>query len=229
MLVNPPASFERDGWVIECEPVGIRVDSLGVELVPAVMTDEFDHHLRELLDDAVTDTPEPAPAARVGGDDWDVELRVLGQVDAVGTVEHLSPLELELAIYLAFNRDGATSDTIRTMLWPEGRAPKTFRNLVYTVRRKLGTGPDGEPYLSPIDPYGRYRLSPRVTTDWERFQHLAAHGDKHTNQQARGLIRGPAFQATTGYTWAFNDNTARIIDDTIADFHRDRYALSRTP
>ena len=63
----------------------------------------------------------------------------LGQVRCVGSKEPLTPTELHLAIYLAFNRNGANSDTIATMVWPNGAAQRTITNTMASLRRKLGT------------------------------------------------------------------------------------------
>src|SRR5690606_37320443 len=71
---------------------------------------------------------EPVPEAVEDEADWDVELKVLGQVRAVGTVEPLSPTELHLAIYLAFHRNGQNADTIATVVWPQGCAKRTVTN-----------------------------------------------------------------------------------------------------
>jgi nucleoid-associated protein YgaU len=170
--------------------------------------------------------------------DWDVELKVLGQVRAIGTKEPLSPTELHLAIYLAFNRHGENADTIATMLWPKGVAARTVTNAMASLRRKLGTGADGE----ALFPLGRdhqytYRLSGRVVTDWDRFVALVDDARRREDEieeaqlldEALGLVDGPPFRAATGYSWAYSDGTATLICDTVravaaraVDLHRSR-------
>jgi hypothetical protein len=156
-------------------------------------------------------------------EEWDVELKVLGQVRAVGTKQPLTPTELHLAIYLAFHRNGENSDTIATMVWPKGAAPRTITNAMAGVRRKLGTGADGE----MLFPLGRdnqyvYRLSRRVVTDWDRFIAMARRADTLSDEQsvnvldaALELVDGPPFRAASGYSWAYSDGTATLMIETV--------------
>ena len=132
--------------------------------------------------------PAPNSTAQLD-DDWDVELKVLGQVRSVGTKEPLTPTELHLAIYLAFHGNGQNSDTISAMVWPKGAAPRTITNTMASLRRKLGTGTDGE----MLFPLGRdnqyvYRLSPRVVTDWDRFIALTKRADRLPAEEAVALL-----------------------------------------
>jgi phage tail protein X len=156
-------------------------------------------------------------------DDWDVELKVLGQVRCVGARERLSPVELHLAIYLALHRSGENSDTIATMIWPNGVREHSVSNAMASLRRKLGTGVDGE----PLFPLGRehdylYRLSPRVMTDWDRFVGLMKRAEPLPPEEALPLldkaltlVDGPPFRADKGYSWAYTDGTATLITETI--------------
>jgi hypothetical protein len=168
--------------------------------------------------------PSATSATAVDSSEWDVELKVLGQVRCVGSKEPLTPTELHLAIYLAFNRNGANSDTIATMVWPNGAAQRTITNTMASLRRKLGTGSDGE-MLFPLgrDSQYLYKLSPRVTTDWDRFLDLARRAEElppdqavELLDQALELIDGPPFRASTGYSWAYSDGTASLISETVA-------------
>ncbi len=153
----------------------------------------------------------------------DVELRVLGQVTSVGSKDPLSPTELHLAIFLAFNRGGQNRDTIEAMLWPDGVASRTVTNAMAGLRRKLGIGSDGE----QLFPFGRnaqhlYYLSDRVTTDWDRFRRLVRRADSVSSDEALPLldealsmVTGPPFRAKFGYSWAFSDGTVSLITETI--------------
>ena len=92
-----------------------------------------------------------------------------------------------------------------------------------SLRRKLGTGADGE----PLFPLGRdhqyvYRLSHRVVTDWDRFVDFVSRADAIADQEglplldrALALVDGPPFRAPTGYSWAYSDGTATLITDTV--------------
>lgn len=155
----------------------------------------------------------------VDDEDFDVELKVLGQVRAVGTKQPLTPTELHLAIYLAFHRNGENADTISTMIWPDGARPKTLVNTMASLRRKLGTGSDGQ-MLFPLgrDNQYTYRLSDRVVTDWDRFVALARRAEAAGPdtalallERAIDLIDGPPFRASAGYSWAYSEGTAASI------------------
>jgi hypothetical protein len=123
------------------------------------------------------------------------------------------------------------------MVWPNGVAQRTITNTMASLRRKLGTGSDGE-MLFPLgrDSQYVYKLSPRVTTDWDRFLSLARRAEELPPDQAVGLldealelIDGPPFRAPAGYSWAYSDGTASLICETVAlvarrgvDLHLDR-------
>lgn len=94
-------------------------------------------------------------SVEVDQEDFDVELKVLGQVRAVGTKQPLTPTELHLAIYLAFHNNGENADTISTMIWPDGARPTTLVNTMASLRRKLGTGSDGQ-MLFPLGRDNQY-------------------------------------------------------------------------
>ncbi len=238
--------LECTGGAVAIRPLGLSLDSLGIsneldclieELVPAVEPAQDEPEADEELDadevhvvlaDHVAIAQErlpPTTSATANEDsEWDVELKILGQVRCVGLDEPLTPTELHLAIFLAFHRNGENSDTIATMVWPNGVAQRTITNTMASLRRKLGTGSDGE-MLFPLgrDSQYVYKLSPRVTTDWDRLLNLARRAEELPPDQAvelldeaLELIDGPPFRAPTGYSWAYSDGTASLICETVA-------------
>ncbi len=251
VVVTGPCSaltwqLQCSGGAVEIQPLGLTLGGLGLEseldcliedLVPSVDLTEDEPEENEELDadeilavlaDHVAIAQERFPStvyeAPVEERYWDVELKVLGQVRCVGSKEPLTPTELHLAIYLAFNRSGANSDTIATMVWPNGAAQRTITNTMASLRRKLGTGSDGE-MLFPLgrDHQYLYKLSPRVTTDWTRFLELAQRAEEIPSDEAvelldeaLELIDGPPFRAPSGYSWAYSDGTATLISETVA-------------
>jgi hypothetical protein len=249
---------------VEIDPLGLTLDPVGFdgyfeavvsEIVPDAVPEDDDavvddvaasEHELVLADHLdIVDRARPrertvVDEAQPENEEWDVELKVLGQVRAVGTKQLLTPTELHLAIYLAFHRNGENSDTIATMVWPKGAAPRTITNAMAGVRRKLGTGADGE----MLFPLGRdnqyvYRLSRRVVTDWDRFlamvrraDAMSADGAVEVLDAALELVDGPPFRATTGYSWAYSDGTATLMTETVKavarrciDLHLERHEL----
>lgn len=215
-----------DELVPERDPTLDDVDDIESESSHLALLDHLDVAvLRDRIGTRATEdiaecVEEPTDAE---GGEWDVELKVLGQVACVGTDEPLTPQELHMAILLAFNRGGLNSDTIVTWLWPNGCVMNTLTNAMSDLRRKLGIGSDGE----PLFPKGRdtnhiYRLSPRVITDWERFIALVRRAESLPDtdaapllDEALELVTGPPFQAKKGYSWAYSDGTATLIAETI--------------
>lgn len=251
--------LESAGGGVAIQPLGLSLDGLGVpreldclieELVPAaeptqdepeadeeLEADEVHAVLADHVAIAQDRLPPATSATTVEDGEWDVELKVLGQVRCVGLDEPLTPTELHLAIFLAFHRNGENSDTIATMVWPNGVAQRTITNTMASLRRKLGTGSDGE-MLFPLgrDSQYVYKLSPRVATDWDRFLKLARGAEELPPEagvelldRALELIDGPPFRAPAGYSWAYSDGTASLICETVAlvarrcvDLHLDR-------
>jgi len=238
--------LECDGGEVAIQPLQLTLDSLGVlrkldclieEFVPPAdpSQDELEDaeelepdEVQAVLADhvAIAHERRPAEASSIAADDgeWDVQLKVLGQVRCVGLDEPLTPTELHLAIFLAFHPNGENSDTIATMVWPNGAAPRTITNTMASLRRKLGTGSDGE-MLFPLgrDSQYVYKLAPRVTTDWDRFLNLARRAEAVPSDeavelldQALELIDGPPFRAPSGYSWAYSDGTASLMCETVA-------------
>jgi phage tail protein X len=251
-------------WKLEATQGEVSIHPLGLTLASLAISTELDCLIDEVIPQAEPDQDEPEElgecepdeveavladhvamaherlpdiAGAINAKDWDVELKVLGQVRCVGAEQTLTPTELHLAIYLAFHPNGENADTIITMVWPNGVAHRTFTNTMASLRRKLGTGSDGE-MLFPLgrDSQYLYKLSPRVTTDWHRFLDLVRRAESVPDGEAVGLldqalslIDGPPFRAASGYSWAYSDGTATLVIETIdlvarrcVEIHRQR-------
>lgn len=174
-------------------------------------------------------------AAFAGPHPGEVELQVLGVVQVVGAASPFtSQRALDLACYLALNRDGATSDTLRHWLWPRAAPPpsaKTFANLVSRARVCLGTDADGEPYLSHLGADGVYRLSAEVTTDLDRFEAWLRLAERAPPQRALEcllaafwLVRGAPFGGGSGDTFSWADASWRSHVEYLIDCTAHRLA-----
>lgn len=182
----------------------------------------------------LTDSPDARhrvdpPAASPGP----VELQVLGVVGVAGAqVPFTSQRALDLACFLAFHRDGATADRLRYWLWQRSEPPpsrKSFANVVSRARVCLGRDTDGEPYLSRVGADGVYRLSPKVTTDLERFTRWRTAAGQAPPEQAPELlvtalsiVRGAPFGGGSGGTFSWADASWRSHVEYLVDstFHR---------
>ncbi len=163
------------------------------------------------------------PAAEAARDQQrHVEVRVLGPVEVAGADEFESAKAEELVVFLALHRDPVDTDTLQEALWP-GQPPNAGRlhTTVWRARQALGDDPDGKAYL-PKAKQGRYRLSPAITCDLDRFhQHVQRARSKPAaaieNQRfALELVRGRPLSAVSGeYAWALNE--VHALEQDISD------------
>ncbi|MFI6689030.1 hypothetical protein [Streptomyces sp. NPDC050485] len=163
-----------------------------------------------------TTNPEDTTAA----DDGPAVL-LLGPLKVEGTAKRVDSNRMsrsvELAAFLALN-PGADRHALDYALWPtKYRDPNRRDQAVSRTRSWLGK--EHFPRISKTGD-ARYRLGPRVTCDWVRFQDLAriGHAD-HTEdgnlalRRALALVRGRPFAATdpARYEWA-----VPVIEDMIS-------------
>lgn len=175
------------------------------------------------LDEPGAATPDTVEAAGEPDDEPTTEVRVLGPVEIVGTVEPFRTNKtIELIVYLALHRSGTDADTLLEALWP-GQEPRPAR--LYTeasrARKSLGVAADGSPHF-PDAELGRYRLADSVALDHERFTAAVAGARRDpTNaidhlRRALMLVRDVPLSATaTEYAWATNEVyslTQEVVD-----------------
>jgi DNA-binding SARP family transcriptional activator len=162
----------------------------------------------------------PRPAARAV---W-CEVRLLGPVEIRidGRIVHgLSPLTLQLALFLAAHRDGVTVEKLEDALWAGRAAPpdsQRVRSALTKLRDALGDGPDGQPLLPRRR--GRVdlvRLTEHVTTDLDQALELLQRarpltGDARTEllDQALTLERGEPFEGLP-LSWATETSERAIV------------------
>ncbi|MFJ2349689.1 LysM peptidoglycan-binding domain-containing protein [Streptomyces antimycoticus] len=171
-------------------------------------------------DSSGDDEPE-TPAAR---DLHAPEIRVLGplEVTGVGASGH-GPKLTELAVLLYFRPHRDAAGICEAMDPMNPWSSSTLNSRMYGLRNKLGTDPDGDPYL-PRRTRGSdgYNLSPTVRCDWTRFQQLAERGlaaessasAVHCLEQSLGLVRGRPFGGRD-LPWAAplqQEMISRIVD-----------------
>lgn len=129
---------------------------------------------------------------------------------------------VELAAYLSLcpGRDGAA---LRAAMWPGRPITSSLPSaLVDRLRRRLGSDPDGEPYVLPYSRAHGYRLHPSVTTDWQRWQAALPHPPASATSQdleaAIWLVRGHPLDGggPSRYGWADRHRRQMITSITAA-------------
>lgn len=208
-------------WSIALSPGKLEVGPIGRTVERTDLTVDQFAAMGQLvatsaLTEYITADRLDAPESEPGGPELacDIELRVLGRVEVAGADRDFeSARALDVVTYLAFYRDGADADQLRTWIWPIDEPPtdKAFANVMTRARKGLGLDDEGEPYLSRAGSDGVYRLAKSVATDFDRFQahieYAQQLGDPEALEQlteAMRLVRGVPFTGggATGYLWA---------------------------
>jgi len=159
-----------------------------------------------------------------------VDVQVLGPVQIEGAKSFSSLKATDVVTYLAFHRNGADADQIKSWVWPPFEPPtdKALANVMSRARTGLGVDDDGQPLLSRAGADKMYRLDSAVTTDFDRFRALVALADEdddpsnqlHLLKAALELIRGVPFSGggASSFAWADNHVRAQVeftIDEAV--------------
>lgn len=147
----------------------------------------------------------------------EVEVLLLGEVSVKGADRPFSRAwTLELIAYLALHPSGASTDSWSTALWPDRlMAPASIHSTASAARRSLGVSTRGADHLPRA--HGRLCLGPGVTSDWARFQQLAAVDTPESRTEALELIRGRPLQGLRSTDWALLDGTLATIEALVVD------------
>jgi hypothetical protein len=157
----------------------------------------------------VTDLPCPIE------DQCEVEVRVLGPIEIVGASRPFTRAwAIELIVYLAMHRKGATSEQWATALWPE-RIMASLHSTASAARRSLGVSISGEDHLPRA--HGRLRLGRSVGSDWSRFVELSDRSDPASWRKALELIRGRPFEGLRAPDWVLLEGIAANIEASVVD------------
>lgn len=147
-----------------------------------------------------------------------VEVGVLGRVDIRGVEGSFTrrPKLKELVVFLALHPGGAPTSTWATALWPGRRVPgQTVANRLSEARRLLGFASDGRPRLRRN---GELHLLADVTTDWDRFQDLAAPDRGAASWRAAlALVRGRPFEDLPSGLWTAFECIAVEIERAVTE------------
>ena len=232
-------------------PDGVQLKLVLPDLTPEVIADELDRLASPVADPDAPVPPDeavgtdradpvaavadqssngqhpagaiPAPASELLPSWLDVHL--LGPVRVLrdgAPVEDLTPLTLQLLLYLVTHREGITAERLDEAIWAGQLAPPTSQRLrsgLTKLRETLGTGPDGETLV----PRRRtatchVALSEHVGSDLDRaFAHLARARDLSSDAQfneyaaALDLVRGEPFEGLP-LSWASPVSERAIVE-----------------
>ncbi|MFI5727033.1 hypothetical protein [Streptomyces cyaneofuscatus] len=172
------------------------------------------------LSAAGSEAGQDKAGAEGNNEEWQApEIAVLGPLAVSGvTTSGHGPKVAALAALIHL-RPGRSAEFLCTAMDPVNPwSTRTLQSRLSELRSRLGTAPDGSPYL-PRPTHG-YRFHPDVTSDWQRFQHLATRGladpDAGTAdlETALYLLRGKPFEGRD-FAWADavqQEMISRIVD-----------------
>jgi hypothetical protein len=197
-----PAVRLGDRNAVAASPDQIGADPRGGRLPVTAATVDHDDQEDEL--DMPTGVDRPAKDDRV--DPAAVRVQVLdgpALLDAAGRpVRGLRSKSVELMVYLAVHRHGATQAEIVQDVWPEvaqDRAAQRLSTCLANLRSVIrhvheSSDGDGDTRVDPVLYLGgRYRLDPAVVTvDWWRTV------DRHAHTGGTGTDRSDLAQAVAG-------------------------------
>jgi DNA-binding SARP family transcriptional activator len=168
--------------------------------------------------------PSPAPVANVVSlATPEVEVRILGPIDISGAARPFTRAwAVELVVYLAMHRNGASSDQWATALWPDRiMAPASLHSTASAARRSLGISNTGEDHLPRA--HGRLSLGPSVQTDWDRFVASSESENPESWRSALDLIRGRPFEGLRSSDWVLLEGIGPNVEAIVVDLAQ-RYA-----
>jgi hypothetical protein len=160
---------------------------------------------------------------------FDIEVRVLGEIDIAGLTQPLDGVETELTVYLATHDRPIDADKVIAALWPK-RAPSQQRwsNILNLVRKALGPTSDGELHLPQQRRSRSIALGPGVRCDLDRLcerLRAAEHADPDDRirllSEATELIRGTPFskppERRGGYHWTHTEGIYYYAESVTID------------
>ncbi len=152
-----------------------------------------------------------------------IEVRVLGPVEIAGAARPFTRAwAVELVVYLAMHRRGASSEQWATALWPDKiMAAASLHSTASAARRSLGASSNGDDHLPRA--HGRLALAPTVRSDWSRFLALSQEEDPQSWRRAMELIRGRPFDGLRAPDWVLLEGISANVEAVVVDL-ASRYA-----
>jgi DNA-binding SARP family transcriptional activator len=142
---------------------------------------------------------------------------VLGPVEVRGAAHPFRRAPaLDLVVYLALHRRGASNDAWATALWPDRlMAAPTLHSTASAARRALGPSTLGHDHLPRS--HGRLQLAPTVATDYQELRELSATPDPAAWRAALALVRGRPFDGLRNGDWAVLEGVLSAIEESVVE------------
>ena len=155
----------------------------------------------------------------------EVQVRVLGDVDVVGSARPLQPGEVELVAFLATHDHPVEPDIVQTALWPHREpSPKRWWNVLSSTRQALGSTHDGQFHFPPTQRGERLALGPTVGCDLNELRDRLRTAEQQdraatiaTLQDGLRLVRGRPFSGRRGYDWANANGMVAHAEAVVSD------------
>jgi nucleoid-associated protein YgaU/DNA-binding SARP family transcriptional activator len=193
----------------------LTVPSLGLELEAQGIDEEAADDIDELVEaadrPATAKEPEPnghalsskmhaSPNREPYTDpDFDVLVRLLGQIEAEGGREPLKPKQLGLLTYIA-THPGCSAEQVEEALWPDPIATRRHRLHITLSQIRSAIGPQ---HLPPFEDEGSYRVADSVRTDLDLFERRIQYADGKPALEAIPILRG-SLELVTGAPFSYN-------------------------
>ncbi|MGI5255618.1 LysM peptidoglycan-binding domain-containing protein [Actinacidiphila glaucinigra] len=159
------------------------------------------------------------------------EINVLGSLQVSGITGSGHGPRLETLAALIYLKPGRNADALCTFMDPASPwTTRTLQSRLSEIRARLGSAPDGQPYLPRPRAGSGYAFDASIRSDWATFQDLATRGlasgprDGIADLEAAlALVRGRPFDGQE-YPWAVSvqqEMLSRIVDvvHTLATWH----------
>lgn len=192
---------------------GASIPSVGLDFEPQGVSSEVGETVECLVeasdqpaaaDDAVSmDVELPADPAMDGvvssnghrytDPDFDVLVRVLGQIDVAGGHRPLKPKQLAVLTFVA-THPGCSAEQLEEALWPEPIETSRHRLHIALSQVRSALGAD---QLPNFDEASGYRVATTVRTDLDLFEHRVACAEGRSPAEAIEILRG-ALDLVTG-------------------------------
>lgn len=224
--------------VIDCTADRLDVADLGLVCRPQSVDVETADAVADLCDRSSESLPEPvaapvaarpavpaeaSPSEPYEDPEYDILVRVLGDITVEGGSKPLTPKQTAVVTYIALHGT-VSADRLEDAVWSaptRGSRRKRLANTISECRATIGA------VHLPVAADGRYRAGARIMTDIGLFERrlTAAEGRRPKEQTeilrgALDLLRGPVFSYRSGdrasYTWVDVENWFSIWELKIA-------------